>query len=197
MLKRLFDIFFAFLGLFFLSPLLFVLVLIIKVFDNGPAFFIQARKGLNGKLFKLIKFRTMTVVVDATKGSFDAGDGSRITPLGRFLRKTKLDELPQLFNVFKGDMSIVGPRPEVQKWTEIYPEKWAIVHTVRPGITDYASIHFRNEEEILAASENPHETYKNEILPKKLDLNIQYVNNKTFCEDIKIIFKTLLAIILK
>lgn len=163
----------------------------------GPILFRQLRVGKNGKLFRLNKFRTMRVLKEAEKGIFDAGNSSRITPLGKFLRKTKLDELPQLFNVLRGDMSIVGPRPEVKQWTEDYPEKWAIVHSVRPGITDNASILFRNEEEILAASSNPTETYKNEILPKKLDLYIDYVNNKSFIGDVKIILKTIYTVIAK
>jgi len=197
MLKRIFDFFSSFVGILILFPLLILLVLINKVASNGPAFFVQTRVGRKGKPFKVIKLRTMTVMKDASKGSFDAGDRSRIPPVGRFLRKTKLDELPQLFNVLKGDMSLVGPRPEVEQWTRVYPEKWAIVHSVRPGITDYASIHFRNEEEILAASANPHETYKNEILPRKLALNIEYVNNQSFLEDIKIVFKTIFTVIVK
>ncbi len=197
MLKRIFDFFSSFLGVLILSPLLILLALIIKVSSSGPAFFMQSRVGRKGKPFKLIKLRTMSLSKEAAKGSFDAGDISRITPFGRFLRKTKLDELPQLFNVLKGDMSLVGPRPEVEQWTRVYPEKWAIVHSVRPGITDYASIHFRNEEEILAASVNPYETYKNEILPRKLALNIEYVNNQSFLEDLKIVFKTIFTVIVK
>ena len=137
----------------------------------------------------------MRVLKEASKGSFDAGSSARITPFGRFLRKTKLDELPQLFNVLVGDMSIVGPRPEVRQWTEVYPEKWKIVHTVKPGITDNASIRFRNEEEILAQSPDPIKTYKEEILPKKLDLYIDYVHNHSFTGDMKIILKTIKAIL--
>ena len=139
----------------------------------------------------------MRVLKEATKGSFDAGNSSRITPLGRFLRKYKLDELPQLFNVLKCEMSIVGPRPEVKQWTEVYPEKWQIVHAVKPGITDYASIEFRNEEELLAKSDDAVKTYREEILPRKLDLYIDYVNNQSFLGDIKIIIKTLKVIIFK
>lgn len=139
----------------------------------------------------------MQVFNEAAKGSFDAGNSSRITPFGRFLRKTKLDELPQLFNVLKGEMSIVGPRPEVKQWTEVYPEKWQIVHTVKPGITDNASIEFRNEEELLAQSVDPIKTYREEILPRKLDLYIEYVNKQSFGGDLKIIFKTIEAIIFK
>lgn len=163
----------------------------------GPIIFLQQRIGLNGKPFYLYKFRSMYILGEAKIGTFHAGDTSRITPLGKFLRKTKLDELPQLFNVLKGDMSIVGPRPEVEKWTKVYPEKWAIVHKVKPGITDNASILFRNEEEILKNSPNPEETYKNEILPRKLDLYIDYVNNHSFLGDMKIIFHTIKVVLFK
>lgn len=138
----------------------------------------------------------MRVLKEASSGSFDAGNYSRITPFGRFLRKTKLDELPQLINVLKGEMSFVGPRPEVKQWTEVYPEKWKIVHSVKPGITDNASIEFRNEEELLAKSNDPIKTYKEVILPRKLDLYIEYVNTHTFTGDIKIILKTIKAVIL-
>jgi len=127
-------------------------------------------------------------------GSFDAGDTSRITPLGIFLRKYKLDELPQLLNVLLGDMSLVGPRPEVKQWTVVYPEKWKIVHSVKPGITDNASIEFRNEEFILAESQNPLKTYKDVILPRKLDLYIDYVQARSFWGDITIILKTIKAL---
>lgn len=163
----------------------------------GPVFFIQQRIGQQGKPFRLIKFRTMKVASGKTSGSFDAGDNTRITPLGRFLRKTKLDELPQLINVLKGEMSFVGPRPEVKQWTEVYPEKWKIVHSVKPGITDNASIEFRNEEEILAKSNDPIKTYKEEILPRKLDLYIDYVNNRSGWGDLIIIYKTIKVVILK
>lgn len=180
------------LGLFFL-----IIALIIKLFMPGPVFFTQQRVGLYGKPFKLIKFRTMRVASGKSKGSFDAGDSSRITPLGRLLRKTKLDELPQLFNVLIGEMSIVGPRPEVKQWTEVYQEKWKIVHSVKPGITDNASIEFRNEEQILAQASDPIKAYRDEILPRKLELYIDYVNHQSFVGDIIIILKTLKAVLLK
>ncbi|HPJ76940.1 MAG TPA: sugar transferase, partial [Clostridia bacterium] len=125
------------------------------------------------------------------------GNKSRITPLGSFLRKYKLDELPQLINVFVGNMSVVGPRPEVKKWTEVYADKWQKVLSVKPGITDNASIQFRNEEEILANSEDPIETYKNEILPEKLDFYISYAETRTFWGDIKIILKTVKKVIIE
>lgn len=132
----------------------------------------------------------MKVARGKENGSFDAGDTSRITPLGVFLRKYKLDELPQLLNVLTGDMSFVGPRPEVLQWTSVYPEKWKIVHSVKPGITDNASIEFRNEEMILANAQDPLKTYEEVILPRKLDLYIEYVQNRSFLGDIGIIFKT-------
>ena len=132
-----------------------------------------------------------------SEGSFDLGDASRVTPLGSLLRATKLDELPQLFNVLIGQISLVGPRPEVEKWTSIYPEKWKIVHRVRPGITDNASIIYRNEEDILKKSSDPEKLYREGILPQKLDLYIQYVNHNTLLGDISIIFKTIRAIIFK
>lgn len=163
----------------------------------GPIFFNQVRVGRNRKLFRLKKFRSMTILKNSENGAFDLGSNTRVTSLGKILRRTKLDELPQLFNVIIGDMSIVGPRPEVQKWTEIYPEKWDIVLKVKPGITDNASIHFRNEEDLLAASSNPYDTYKNEILPLKLNYYIDYVNNNSLWGDIVIIIKTFKQIIIK
>lgn len=128
------------------------------------------------------------------KHDFNAGELSRITSLGKFLRKTKLDELPQLINVLKGEMSLVGPRPEVKKWTMVYPEKWEIVHRVKPGITDNASIMFRNEEAILSQTSSPEEMYRENILPKKMDMYIDYVNNHSFSGDLKIIFNTIKSV---
>ena len=163
----------------------------------GPVFFIQTRIGKGGKEFRLLKFRTMLVKPKASEESFDVGDQSRITSLGKILRKTKLDETPQLVNVLKGEMSVVGPRPEVKKWTAVYPEQWAIVHQVKPSITDNASIEFRNEEELLAQSANPEETYKNDVLPRKLELYINYVNHYSFWGDVRIILKTIQTVLLK
>jgi lipopolysaccharide/colanic/teichoic acid biosynthesis glycosyltransferase len=195
--KRIFDFLASFFGLFIISPILLIVALFMKLMMPGPIFFIQTRIGKGGKEFRLLKFRTMLVKPKTSEGSFDAGDQSRITSLGKILRKTKLDELPQLINVLKGDMSLVGPRPEVKKWTVVYPEKWAIVHLVKPGITDNASIEFRNEEEILAESSNPEETYRNVILPRKLELYIQYVQHHSFWGDVRIILKTIQTVLLK
>lgn len=132
----------------------------------------------------------MTVQRGTERGSFDAGSSVRVTRVGKLLRKTKLDELPQLWNVLVGDMSLVGPRPEVRKWVEAYPERWEKVLIVQPGITDPASIEFRNEEELLAAAPNPEAYYRDVILPRKLDLYEEYVRNHTFGGDIAILIKT-------
>lgn len=197
LIKRILDLIAAFIGLIILSPLFIIISLVINLLMPGPVFFIQSRIGKSGKEFRLLKFRTMLVKPRTLEGSFDAGDQSRITALGKILRKTKLDELPQLINVLKGDMSLVGPRPEVKKWTEVYLEQWAIVHQVKPGITDNASIEFRNEEELLAKSTNPEETYRNVILPRKLELYIQYVQHHSFWGDVRIILKTIQTVLLK
>ena len=178
-------------------PFAIIIVLFILIDDRQPVFFRQKRMGLNLKPFTLYKFRSMTVNCNSSQGSFDVGNQSRITRFGKLLRRTKLDELPQLFNVLKGDMSIVGPRPEVEQYVNIYPERWMIVCKVKPGITDNASIEFRNEEAILMRSNNPGKTYKNEILPEKLKLYEQYVKTHSFLGDVKIIFKTIYAVLFK
>ncbi len=194
-MKRLFDILAAAVGLVVLSPLLLVAALVILVVDGWPVLFLHERVGRNGRLFHLVKFRTMMVRHNGGNGEFDAGDRKRVTAIGRFLRRAKMDELPQLWNVLAGDMSIVGPRPEVRKWTGVYPERWALVHTVRPGITDPAAIAFRNEEDLLAAADDPDKTYRSEILPKKLDMYEEYVQQRSFGGDLKIICRTLLAVL--
>ena len=190
-MKRCLDIAGAFVGLVVLAPLL-IAVWIFVVLESGlPGLFCQQRIGRGGRDFVLYKFRTMTVRRGTESGSFDAGSSTRVTRVGRILRKTKLDELPQLWNVLKGDMSLVGPRPEVRKWVEAYPARWAKVLTVRPGITDPASIVYRNEEEILAESTDPEATYREEILPHKLSLYEEYVDTRSFRGDIGILLKTL------
>jgi lipopolysaccharide/colanic/teichoic acid biosynthesis glycosyltransferase len=195
--KSLFDILFALVVLILLLPLFILIALFIKLNDNGPFFFMQERVGKNGKPFILYKFRSMSVLKEASKGQFDAGNISRVTTVGKLLRKTKMDELPQLINVIKGNMSLVGPRPEVQKWISVYPERWIKVLTVTPGMTDNASIEFRNEEDLLVNSENPEKMYMEFVLPKKLELYEEYVNNHSFFGDIKLIFKTIYYCIFK
>jgi lipopolysaccharide/colanic/teichoic acid biosynthesis glycosyltransferase len=190
-MKRVFDLLAAVVGLLVLSPMLLITLIAILVLDGWPVLFFHERVGRNGNSFKLVKLRTMTVLQTGEKGGFDAGNSKRVTAVGRFLRRTKLDELPQLWNVLVGDMSIVGPRPEVRKWTLVYPQRWAFVHAVRPGITDPAAIAFRNEEDLLAASADPEKAYCLEVLPKKLDMYEAYVKNRSFGGDLKIICRTL------
>ncbi len=192
--KRLFDIIVAGIGLCLLSPLFVMIIILIIILDGGNPLFVQQRVGKGGRLFSFYKFRTMKPGLTSGKHDFSAGETSRITPLGKILRKTKLDELPQLINVLKGEMSLVGPRPEVKKWTLVYPEKWKVVHRVKPGITDNASIIFRHEEELLADAESPEDTYREIILPKKLEIYTDYVNSRSFSGDIKILLKTMKAI---
>jgi lipopolysaccharide/colanic/teichoic acid biosynthesis glycosyltransferase len=168
---------------------------LIRTLDGPPVLFRHARIGKAGRSFELLKFRTMAVAAGAEKGSFDLGSSSRVTRLGALLRRTKLDELPQLWNVLKGEMSLVGPRPEVPRWVEAYPERWARVLTIRPGITDPASIEFRNEEAILAAASDPEATYRDVVLPRKLDLYERYVTERSFRGDLGILARTLSAVV--
>lgn len=194
-MKRTFDILLAGVGAVLLSPL-FALVAMWIQFDSGrPVLFRQLRVGRHGREFWLYKFRSMKVLAGSELGRFDAGASRRVTGVGRFLRRTKLDELPQLWNVLRGEMSIVGPRPEVRKWVEVYPERWRVVHQARPGITDPASIEFRHEEEVLAAAQDAEATYREVILPRKLDLYEAYLAKASVLEDIKIIWQTLIAVI--
>ncbi|MDD8029504.1 MAG: sugar transferase, partial [Acidobacteriota bacterium] len=164
--------------------------------DGRPVLFRQTRIGRAGRPFSLFKFRTMIPASEGEGGGFEPGDSRRVTSFGRFLRKTKIDEWPQLFNVLKGDMSMVGPRPEVSKWVAAYPRRWAVVHRVKPGITDPASIIYRNEEELLAAAADPEAVYRNEILPRKLDLYERYAEGPPrFGRDLGLIFKTIAAVL--
>jgi lipopolysaccharide/colanic/teichoic acid biosynthesis glycosyltransferase len=194
-MKRIIDILLALLGVIILFPLAFIVGMIIFLNDFQPIFFHQERIGRFGTAFKLFKFRSMTTLKGVSKNSFDVGDTSRVTRIGKIIRKTKLDEIPQLLNVIVGDMSIVGPRPEIKLWTEVYPDRWSIVHSVKPGITDNASIEFRNEEKLLANADEPEVIYRDVILPRKLDLYIQYVENQSFLGDVKIIFRTIKTVI--
>jgi len=190
-LKRAMDVCAALVGGSILCPLFLTVALAVVLNSGFPIFFRQERVGRGGRGFRLAKFRTMTVLKEAEHGSFDAGSTRRVTTVGRFLRKSKLDELPQLWNVLVGDMSIVGPRPEVRKWVDVYPERWAQVHAVRPGITDPASIRYRNEEDLLAAAQDPEAFYRDEILPRKLVLYEAYVQHHSLMGDLAIVFRTL------
>ena len=190
-MKRLFDITASFFGIIILSPLLIFIGLWVGLSSKGGVFYKQIRVGRNNKDFKLYKFRSMRVNSDKqgllTVGSKD----SRITKAGYFIRKYKIDELPQLFNVLKGDMSFVGPRPEVRRYVDLYSKEQMKVLSVRPGITDPASIKYRNENDILSSASNPEEYYIQHIMPDKLKINIDYINKRTFVKDIKIIFQTI------
>lgn len=191
MAKRLFDIGFSLLGIIVLSPFLIAISLIILATSKGGAFYRQVRVGKNGKEFKLIKFRTMRKDADKS-GQLTVGmRDRRITAIGYYLRKYKLDEFPQLINVFTGNMSFVGPRPEVPKYVALYNTEQRTVLTVKPGITDYASIVYSEENALLANAENPEELYISKIMPAKLKLNIRYIEDMGLATDIGIIFKTI------
>lgn len=193
-LKRLFDIIVSSLGIIILSPFLLLTALIIKLDSKGPVFFKQIRVGKDEKQFKIYKFRTM--VFDAEKQGLQitVGADPRITKTGRFLRKYKLDEFPQLFNVFIGNMSFVGPRPEVPKYTALYDNKQKSILKLRPGITEEASIKYKDESEILAKSSCPEKTYIEEIMPKKIELNLNYMKNISLLYDISLMLKTIFSI---
>lgn len=195
MLIRLLDIVLSLLGLLFLLPIFVILAVWIKFDSQGSIFFRQIRVGKDGRDFRIYKFRTM--IVNAEKmGIITIGERDpRITNSGYFLRKYKLDELPQLINVLKGEMSFVGPRPEVRKYVEMYNQEQLKILTVKPGITDYASIEYINEDEILGKSSDPEKTYIEEIMPQKIKYNMKYINNKTVIEYFKIIFLTIIKII--
>lgn len=192
---RFFDIIFSIIGLVILSPLFIVLYLLIRIESKGGGFYSQERIGKNGKPFKLYKFRSMRIGSDK-KGLITIGEkDNRITKTGFILRKYKLDELPQLWNVFIGDMSLVGPRPEVKKYTDLYTEEQKQVLHVRPGITDWASIKYVDENKILGESKDPDEAYVNLIMPNKIKLNMVYIQHQTLGEYFKIIFTTLKEIV--
>jgi lipopolysaccharide/colanic/teichoic acid biosynthesis glycosyltransferase len=189
-----FDIIFSLIGLGCITPLLIILAILICIDSKGGVFYKQVRIGKNLKPFKLFKFRSMYTDADK-KGLLTVGNNDhRITKIGNYLRRYKLDELPQLINVLLGDMSFVGPRPEVEKYVKMYNKEQLQVLKVKPGITDWASIKYVNENEILAKSDAPEHTYINEIMPAKLSLNLQYVNNNNILIDIKIILLTIKAI---
>ena len=194
MTKRIFDIVFSILGLILLLPLFFLIALSLKIESKGPIFFIQSRVGKQNKNFRIYKFRTMFVGSDKI-GLLTIGDKDpRITRIGYFLRKYKLDELPQLINVLIGNMSFVGPRPEVRKYVDYYTEDDLKILRIKPGITDYASIHFRNEVELLKDTDNPEKLYIETILPEKIKLNKKYINSNNIITDFKIIVKTIQTI---
>jgi lipopolysaccharide/colanic/teichoic acid biosynthesis glycosyltransferase len=191
LLKRVFDIICSFIGIIILLPFFILISLLIIIDSKGGIFYRQIRVGTNNKDFFLLKFRTMQTDADK-KGLLTVGNrDSRVTRIGYYLRKYKLDELPQLFNVLAGTMSLVGPRPEVRKYVDLYTTQQKQVLNVKPGITDFASIEYVNENEILAKAINPEQTYINEIMPHKLSLNLKYIEQQGFITDLNIIFRTI------
>ena len=196
-MKRIFDMTFSIAGLFILSPILFYIAWRIKSEDGGPVFYRGERIGLKGTPFRIFKFRTMVVDAEKLGVSSTSENDPRITRIGNFLRKYKLDELPQLINVLIGDMSLVGPRPEVKKFTDMYTEEEKVIRSVRPGITDLASIWNPDEGAVLAGSTDPDRDYFEKIRPEKIRLQLKYVRERSFWTDLKIIFLTLKTIIFK
>lgn len=190
---RCFDVLFAFLGIVILLPFFIVIALLIKLTSAGSILFKQNRVGKNNVDFKLFKFRTMQINAESKGQLTVGGRDSRITNVGYFLRKFKLDELPQLFNVLNGTMSLVGPRPEVRKFVNFYTVEQQKVLLVLPGITDFASIEFRNENELLANATNPEQYYIEVIMPKKIDLDKQFIENRTLKNYFSILFTTVLT----
>ena len=194
MLKRFFDLILSFIGLLIIVPILFLITILIKISSSGPVFYKQVRVGKNNKDFKIFKFRTMHLNADKKGLLTVGGRDPRVTSIGYYLRKFKLDELPQLINVFIGDMSFVGPRPEVRQFVNLYSEIQMKVLNVKPGITDLASIEFRNENEILSKEEDPNQYYIDYIMPKKLEINLKYINQRNLLKDFVVIIKTIKVI---
>ena len=182
-------------GLILLSPLLLLVYVLVRTESKGPGFYSQKRIGKDGVPFRLYKFRSMRRGSDKGHLITVGGRDSRITKVGYYIRKYKIDELPQLWNVLIGDMSLVGPRPEVERYVRLYTPEQRIVLSVKPGITDYASIAFSNENELLGQAKDPEEMYVNEIMPKKIEYNLNFINNRTLVEYFKIIFMTLCKIL--
>ena len=196
MLKRVFDVFGTACGLLILAPLFIAVGLAVALGSPGPVFFRQTRIGRYGVMFRIFKFRTMTGAEPTAGPILTIGDNPRVTPFGHFLRESKIDELPQLFNVLVGDMSLVGPRPEVPKYVEKWtPAQREIVLSVRPGLTGPASIKFRDQTALLAQYADPEAAYIDIIMPEKLEICAVYIRSATFATDLRLIFQTLLAVL--
>ena len=193
-MKRVLDVAMAALGLVALSPLLGVVALLVRLTSPGPVFFRQERVGRDFRTFRLLKFRSMVRDAAELGGPITAGDDPRITPLGHILRKTKIDELPQLINVLKDDMSLVGPRPEVPRYVEMFRADYEEILQVRPGITDLASIEYRDEAAVLAEADDPEEEYVRRVLPEKIRLAKEYLRRSSFLFDLSLIVKTVLKL---
>lgn len=182
-------------GLIVASPVLLAAAVAIKLDSPGSVIFRQTRVGKDGKPFAILKLRTMVTKAESLGGQLTVGTDPRVTKVGHFLRKWKLDELPQLINVLKGDMSLVGPRPEVPRYVELYTEEQRRVLTVRPGITDPASIKFRNESELMAGQSDPETYYREVLMPEKLAINLSYLERRTLGADMKVLLDTVLAVL--
>lgn len=197
MIKRSFDFVFALIGLITISPLLIIISILIKIDSKGAIIFIQNRVGKNNEDFNIYKFRTMHIKSE-NKGLLTIGNGdSRVTRIGYFLRRYKIDEFPQLFNVLLGNMSFVGPRPELRYYVNFYSKEDLKILSVRPGITGLASLEYRNEVELLKKATNPEEYYINTIIPDKLNYNKTYIKKQSLILDLKLIFKTILYVLIK
>ncbi len=194
MSKRIFDIVISFAGLLILFPFILIIALLMKIDSKGPVFFKQVRVTKDAREFKIFKYRTMRVGSDKYS-QITVGKDNRITKVGAFLRKYKLDEIPQLINVLIGDMSLVGPRPEVPKYVALYTDEQKEILKVRAGITDYASIEFSDENDLLASEEEPEKAYIEKIMPKKIELNKKYLSEISILTDIKIILLTIKKIL--
>ena len=189
--KRIFDIIASLVGIILLLPVFVFIGLWVKLSSKGPIIFVQKRVGKDFKEFNLYKFRSMVVGAESKGPGVTSKDDARITKVGKFIRSTKIDELPQLFNVLKGDMSLVGPRPELKKFVDAKKDEYKKVLSVKPGITDNAAIEFRDEEQIMSQYEDKEKAYIDKILPQKIKLYYSYIDNISFLNDIKLILKTL------
>ncbi len=194
-MKRLFDLICSIIGLVILSPIFLMICILIILTMGWPIFYTQERVGRNGISFRIFKFRSMVKDAERRGLAVTTGGDPRVTAIGKILRKTKLDELPQLVNVAIGDMSLVGPRPEVPKYVAMYSDTQRKVLTVRPGLTDPASIAYRDEEKVLARYEDTEKAYIEVLRPAKLTLNLAYIEKQSLCGDIALIWKTIWAII--
>ena len=194
-IKRILDILITLIGIILFFPVIIMVSLIILISSGYPVFFLQERVGKDWKIFKIIKFRTMVKNAEKMGIGISSHEDSRITEIGKFLRKFKIDEIPQFFNVLLGDMSLVGPRPELLKYAEYYMEDYSEILKIKPGITDYASLEFRNENELLKDSDNNEKIYLNKILPDKIQLYKKYLREANLLTDIKIIFSTFKVLI--
>jgi lipopolysaccharide/colanic/teichoic acid biosynthesis glycosyltransferase len=195
--KRLIDVVVSSVGLVLLSPLLAIVGILVKGTSRGPVMFWQDRVGRGGRLFRIAKFRSMVAGAHKIGPSITSSGDARVTRFGAVLRKFKIDEFPQLWNVLKGEMSFVGPRPELPQYVANYTPEQRCVLCVRPGITDIASIRYRHEEEVLGQSENPEDFYRNVVLPHKVDLNLEYISNISLFFDMKLTFQTLQSLFIE